>query len=292
MHPKHGLFRWVTDSSVQVDAEFVVERFALPHTTPLLSADTQSQGVYKEDVDTDTATGKCDDDNCCDNCCIPYFSETCSGSGTTRSSGGSEDEDKEEDEEEDEGSSGDNATPLEEEEEEETYGQNHADEEEQDEIPEEDKIFTIETNSLAGGGLGNDDWDDGMCKNVVKVSKIKVEHKDDRDTDTTPDSLFDGEVSMDSYFSVNRFMTSFVFELEEETELDGIAIGFFMKDEEEERIQTFDVAVRSYDEEDYTTMIATKESSGDFMDMQHFEFTSSVKAQYVKVSSKGNNFNK
>ena len=188
----------------------------------------------------------------------------------------------------DEKTEGDKATTLEEEEatdSDEVVGQNHLDVEETEDIPEEDKIFRIETNSLGGE-------EEHGCQSVVKVTKVKVEHKDNRDTSTNTDHLFDGEVSLDSYFSVNRFVTSLTMELEEETELHGISLGFFMKAEEEERIQSFEVSVRPYEEEDYTTVISTGESSGAYMDMQYFDFNSRVKAQYVKILSKGNNFNK
>ncbi|CAM9406766.1 unnamed protein product, partial [Hapterophycus canaliculatus] len=177
-------------------------------------------------------------------------------------------------------------TPLEEDTEDDALcaGVNCADEDDDDEsVDEADKIFEIETNENAGkSGMGE-------CNTVVAVSKVKADHWDDRDTNTDPDAMFDGD--LDTHFSVNRESTYHILELAEETEIHGISIGFFMKFEEEKRIQTFDVAVRANDESDYTTVISRKESSGEMGVMEHFEFTSPVKAQYVKVESHGNTFN-
>lgn len=163
-------------------------------------------------------------------------------------------------------------------------GVNCVDEAEVDEIPEADKIDDIETNELAGTtGLGE-------CETVLSVVRVKSEHRDDRDTSTSPDNLFDG--GLNTHYSVNRESTYLTLELEEETEIHGVSIGFFMKDPEEERIQTFDVSARSSDEDEYTTLYSRKESSGAMGDIQHFEFSSPVKAMYVKVESHGNTENK
>ncbi|CAM9845584.1 unnamed protein product [Scytosiphon promiscuus] len=178
-------------------------------------------------------------------------------------------------------------TPLEQDTEDDTIcaGVNCAGEdgEEETDAEEAEKIFEITTNSNEGeSGLGE-------CTTVVGVSKVKADHWDDRDDSTDPDAMFDGDLS--THFSVNRESTYHILELAEETEIHGISIGFFMKYESEERIQTFDVSVRANDESDYTTVISRKESSGEMGVIEHFEFTSPVKAQYVKVESHGNTFN-
>lgn len=141
---------------------------------------------------------------------------------------------------------------------------------------------TVETNEGAGSsGLGE-------CASVLKVSKMKVEHTDDVDNSNDMSNLFDGKIG--TYFSVNRESTSFTFELDDETDVNGVSIGFFMKAESEERIQTFDILVKEDDDDDWTTVISRKESSGS-MDMQYFPF-STFKARYILFESHGNDFNK
>ena len=63
-----------------------------------------------------------------------------------------------------------------------------------------------------------------------------------------------------------------------------------MKAAAEERIMTFDVAVRASDG-DWKTVISRKESSGEYETIESFPF-SSVKALYVRFESHGNTFNK
>lgn len=145
-----------------------------------------------------------------------------------------------------------------------------------------EELFTVESNDGAGSsGLGS-------CGNVLSVSAVEVEHIEKMDTDTSVDNLFDSKIS--SYFSVNRESTSITLELEKETEVDGVSIGFFMKAAEEERVMTFDVKVRSADG-DWTTVISRKESSGDFKVVEYFPF-SPIKALYVRFESRGNTYNK
>ncbi|CAM9572458.1 unnamed protein product [Ectocarpus fasciculatus] len=151
-----------------------------------------------------------------------------------------------------------------------------------EDVDSEPEIDVVETNESAGSsGLGD-------CASVAAVGKTSVQHPDYADESTTTDNLFDGDV--DSYYSVHRESTYITLELENEVEVDGVAIGFFMKAAEEKRIQTFDVAVRSADDEDdWTTVISRKESSGS-MDIQTFPFSSRT-ALYVRIETHGNDFN-
>ena len=143
-------------------------------------------------------------------------------------------------------------------------------------------VFTIETNENEGeSGMG-------QCGTVLGVAKVEVEHTDDIGEGTEANDLFDDDLG--SYFSVNRESTSFTIELEEEAEINGVSIGFFMKAAAEERIMTFDVAVRASDG-DWKTVISRKESSGEYETIESFPF-SSVKALYVRFRSHGNTFNK
>ena len=81
--------------------------------------------------------------------------------------------------------------------------------------------------------------------------------------------------------------------MEEEAEVAGVAISFFMKDAAEERIQVFDLAVRGEDEGDsWEVKFSRKESSGELGDLQYFEFTSSEKAKYIRIESVENSVNK
>lgn len=147
-----------------------------------------------------------------------------------------------------------------------------------------DSVVEIRTNANAGGeGRGG-------CGMVLSVAKLEAEHMLDQDSKTAPDNLFDGNVQ--TYFAVKQDSTSLTLELDEETEINGISIGFFMKDESEERIQKFSVAVRANVETGYTTVISDRESSGEMGDVQYFEFTSPATAQYIKISSHGNSFNR
>ncbi|CAM9476129.1 unnamed protein product, partial [Hapterophycus canaliculatus] len=145
----------------------------------------------------------------------------------------------------------------------------------------EPEIDVIETNESAGSdGLGS-------CSSVAKVSMASVQHPEYADSSTTVDNLFDGDT--DTYFSVHRESTKIVFELEEETQINGMAIGFFMKNVNEDRIQTFDVSLRAADDDDWTTVISRKESSGKMV-VQTFPF-SARKALYVRLETHGNTFN-
>lgn len=69
-----------------------------------------------------------------------------------------------------------------------------------------------------------------------------------------------------------------------------MAIGFFMKIAKEERIQTFDIAVRKAADDDWTTVISRKESSGEFGTIETFPFSART-AFYVRFESHGNDFN-
>ncbi|CBJ30799.1 FirrV-1-B30 precursor [Ectocarpus siliculosus] len=145
----------------------------------------------------------------------------------------------------------------------------------------EPEIEVIETNESAGSsGLGD-------CASVAAVGKTSVQHPDYADGSTSVENLFDSDV--DSYYSIHRESTYITLELEDEVDVNGVAIGFFMKAAEEERIQTFDVAVRSADDDDWTTVISRKESSGE-MTVQTFPF-SSRPALYVRFETHGNSFN-
>lgn len=145
-------------------------------------------------------------------------------------------------------------------------------------------IEVIETNEAAGSpGLGS-------CGTVVAIKEASVLHPDYVDTadDVDVSNLFDSDLS--TYFSVHRESTRITFELEEEIDVTGVSLGFFMKDATEERIQTFDIAVRKGEDDDWTTVISRKESSGEYDVMQTFPFSSRT-ALYVRLETHGNTFN-
>lgn len=146
----------------------------------------------------------------------------------------------------------------------------------------EPEISTIETNDAAGTG------GQGQCGTVVGVSQVMVDHAQYVDPTTDVNSLFDADP--ESYFSVNRESTRVTLELNEEVEVNGVAIGFFMKAAEEQRIQTFDIAVRSGSDDEWTTVISRSESSGEMGVMQTFPFSGTA-ALYVRFESHGNDFN-
>lgn len=144
-------------------------------------------------------------------------------------------------------------------------------------------ITEIGNNESAGGdGMGG-------CAVVLEVAKFKSEHESYQDSNTSPESLFDNNIG--TYYSVNRETTKFTMELEDETEINGISIGFFMKSKNENRIQTFDIATRKAGDTDWTTVISREESSGEMDVMQTFTFTSR-KALYIRFESHGNDYNK
>lgn len=143
----------------------------------------------------------------------------------------------------------------------------------------ESEVIEIETNESEGSS------GQGECATVVKVNKAEVEHAAYSDSSTSVDNLFDAD--LDSYYSVNRESTSITLELEEETDVNGIAIGFFMKEADEERIQTFDVAVKKGDDDEWKTVLSRKESSGKIDTIETFPFSSRT-ALYVRFESHGN----
>lgn len=146
---------------------------------------------------------------------------------------------------------------------------------------EDDASSEIVTLNTAGGdGIGD-------CEVVLPIAKMEIEHPQYVDTSNDPDNLFDGEV--DTYYSIHRESTKLTFELEGEYDVNGVSVGFFMKNEGEERIQTFDIAVKA-DGGDWYTVQSRQESSGEFEDMQHFPFSSRT-ATYVRFESHGNTFN-
>lgn len=138
------------------------------------------------------------------------------------------------------------------------------------------------TNSaVSSGGLG-------VCDNVVAVKQAEVPLSTFVDSSTAIDNLFDGDTS--TYFSVHRESTQITFELDEETEINGIGIGFFMKAADEMRIQDFSVALRKSGDTDYTTVISRKQSSGEMGDVQTFPFNSRT-ALFIRFETHGNSFN-
>lgn len=143
----------------------------------------------------------------------------------------------------------------------------------------ESEVVDIETNDAAGSS------GQGDCETVLMINKVDVEHASYSDSSTSVDNLFDADLG--TYFSVNRESTSITLELEEETDVNGIAIGFFMKSESEERIQTFDVAVKKGDDDDWKTVISRKESSGKMDMIETYPFSSRT-ALYVRFESHGN----
>lgn len=128
----------------------------------------------------------------------------------------------------------------------------------------------------------------GKCTNVLAVKEMVVEHSDFANLELATKNLFDAD--LETYFSVHRETTKLTFELEGDHEVDGIAIGFFMNSAEEERIQTFDISLKAQDDDEWTTVISRKESSGAFQDIQTFPFSSRT-ATYVRFESHGNDFN-
>lgn len=145
---------------------------------------------------------------------------------------------------------------------------------------EESEELEVNVNTNDGGsGLGD-------CDVVLPVSKLVIQHPEYEDEE--PDNLFDGD--LDTYYSIHRESTRLTFELEGEREVNGVAIGFFMKDAEEERIQTFDIAIKAEDDDDWTTVQSRQESSGEYNVMQTFPFSART-ATYVRFESHGNNFN-
>lgn len=146
---------------------------------------------------------------------------------------------------------------------------------------EQSEQYEVETNAQGTSGMGE-------CPIVLPIAKMEIEHADYVDEDLSPNNLFDED--LDTYYSVHRESTKLTFELEGEYDVSGVSIGFFMKDSSEERIQTFDIAVKSEDDDGWTTVQSRQESSGEFDVMQTFPFTSR-KATYVRFESHGNNFN-
>ena len=145
----------------------------------------------------------------------------------------------------------------------------------------EPEIDIIETNESAGSsGLGE-------CSSVVAIKEAEIEHPTFANNENSINNLFDSNI--ETYFSVNRDSTEFTFMLEEETDVDSVAIGFFMKAASEERIQTFNVAVKAEDG-GWIKVIKGQESSGK-MEMQTFPFSYSRKALYVRLETDGNNYN-
>ncbi|CAM9799437.1 unnamed protein product, partial [Sphacelaria rigidula] len=109
------------------------------------------------------------------------------------------------------------------------------------------------------------------------------------DNSTNVNNLFDRD--LDTYFSVHRMSTSFTIDLGEDIKVDGVAIGFFMRDESEERIQTFSISTRAEDDDDddWKTPLVGEESSGT-LEMQTFSFNART-SRYVRFESDGNSFN-
>lgn len=128
----------------------------------------------------------------------------------------------------------------------------------------------------------------GECTNVLGVKEMMIEHSEYADIEHASTNLFDA--NLDTYFSVHRETTKLTFELEGDHQVDGVALGFFMKSAEEERIQTFDIAVKAQADEEWTTVISRKESSGAYQDVQTFPFSVRT-ASYVRFESHGNSFN-
>lgn len=148
--------------------------------------------------------------------------------------------------------------------------------------PSEEDIREIEMNTV---GVSNDD---GECTNLVSTNKVDLEHSYYVDGSTDIENLFDGDHV--SYFSVHRESTTLTFELAAETSIEGVSIGFFIKNGED-RIQTFDISVREADTTEWTTVISGGESDGT-TSSQHFTFVSPHQALYVQFKSRGNTFNK
>lgn len=116
---------------------------------------------------------------------------------------------------------------------------------------------------------------------------MELEHAEYVDSDTKVNNLFDND--LDSYFSINRESTDMMFELEDEQSVGSVSIGFFMKSAEEERIQTFSIAIKSDEDDDWTVVIDEKTSDGT-MDLQTFSFYPQL-TRYLRFSSGGNSFN-
>lgn len=148
--------------------------------------------------------------------------------------------------------------------------------------PSPTEVQVIETNTI---GVTNED---GECAALASAGKVEVEHSYYVDGTTDVENLFDGDHG--TYFSIHRESTTITFELAEETSIEGVSIGFFIKGDEE-RIQTFDISVRDADATEWTTVISGEESDGS-TSSQHFQFVSPQTALYVQFKSRGNTFNK
>lgn len=148
--------------------------------------------------------------------------------------------------------------------------------------PSPTEVQVIETNTI---GVTNED---GECAALASAGKAEVEHSYYVDGSTDVQNLFDGDHG--TYFSIHRESTTITFELTEETSIEGVSIGFFIKGDEE-RFQTFDISVRDADATEWTTVVSGEESDGS-TSSQHFQFVSPQTALYVQFKSRGNTFNK
>ncbi|CAM9163351.1 unnamed protein product [Ectocarpus sp. 8 AP-2014] len=128
----------------------------------------------------------------------------------------------------------------------------------------------------------------GSCSTVVEVKQASVLHAEYAESTTEVSNLFDG--TTETYFSVHRKSTAITLEFQEETEVNGVAIGFFMKAAEEERIQVLDISIMEEGGDDWKTVISREESSGAMGDVQTLSF-SSRKTLYVRLETHENNFN-
>ena len=126
------------------------------------------------------------------------------------------------------------------------------------------------------------------CGSLVGIEKISLEHDEYVNGGNHVDNIVDGEIS--TYLAIHRESTQITFELDREVEIDAVAIGFFMKDASEERIMTFNVEVKTADDDDWKTVRSRAESSGNMNVIEYFSFSSRT-ALYVRFSSHGNTYN-
>lgn len=126
------------------------------------------------------------------------------------------------------------------------------------------------------------------CAAPVDIEKITLEHDEYVNGANHVDNLIDGEI--DTYLAIHRESTEIIMELSEEIEIGGVAIGFFMKAESEERIMTFDVSVKKAGDDNWSTVRSRAESSGEMGIIEYFSFSPRT-ALYVRFASHGNTFN-
>lgn len=144
------------------------------------------------------------------------------------------------------------------------------------------ELFEVEPNDLPSPDMPS------RCGSPVGIEKVSLEHDEYVNGENHVDNVVDGKIS--TYLAIHRESTEITFELDREVEINAVAIGFFVKDVSENRIMTFDILIKSADDDDWKTVRSRAESSGKMDIMEYFSF-SSRRALYVRFSSHGNTYN-